>query len=52
MDGVLLNVKRARFGWILEMEVGDDVSSMSKFISRQPRGFFIGTFVARPLDQI
>ena len=52
MDGVLLNVKRARFGWIFEMEVRDNVSSMSKFISRQPRGFFIGTFVARPLDQI
>ena len=34
MNGILLNVKRAGFGWIFDMEVRDNVGSMSKFISR------------------
>ena len=53
MDGqILLNGKRARMGRIFGMEIGDNVRSMSKFVGRQPRGFFIGTFIAKPPDQI
>ena len=34
------------------VEVGDEFRSVRKFRCRQPRGFFIHTFVTGPLNQV
>jgi hypothetical protein len=34
------------------VEISDKIGGMSKFVSGEPRRFFISTFVAYPLDKV
>ena len=44
--------QRPRFRGVGKVKVRDDFGGMSELGGQKPRGFFIHTFVASPLNQV